>query len=69
MTISELDRLVTNTELTPVSKSILRKVRKIILSDTYVDPKVGKSTWSVSVDVDGEQPKTLTFSFKRNKDA
>ena len=65
MTVSDLDRLVTKTELTPLSKRMLREVRKVVLSGTVVEPEIGRASWSVSVDTEKGQPVTVRFSFRK----
>lgn len=62
LTIQDLDRLVSKTELTPTNKKALRAVRKMSITD--VDPLVGKRSWSISVDSYEGQPMMLSFSFK-----
>lgn len=66
MTIQELDRLVSKTELTPVSKQVLRKVRKAILSGQDTHPVIGNYTWRIEVDNSEGVPTRFTFSMRRN---
>lgn len=66
MTIQELDRLVSKTELTPTSKQVLRKVRKAILSGQEVHPVIGNYTWRIEVDNVEGHPTRFSFSMRRN---
>lgn len=66
MTIQELDRLISKTELTPYTKQVLRKVRKAILSGQSAHPIIGNYTWRVEVDNTEGQPQRFTFSMRRN---
>lgn len=67
MTIRELDRLVSQTEMTPLNKMALRRVRKAVTSGQVGDVQSGSATWSVSFDTDGGSQVTMSFSFKRDK--
>jgi hypothetical protein len=67
MTIQELDRLISKTELTPTSKQVLRKVRKAILAGQEAHPVIGNYTWKIEVDNIEGVPTRLTFSMRRNK--
>lgn len=49
MTIRELDRLVSQTDLTPASKQALRIVRKAVMSGQATDPVVHRYDWKVGV--------------------
>lgn len=66
MTIRELDRLVSKTEMTSISKTGLKAVRKAILSGRCGDPEVGTGTWSISMTSIGGSPVKMNFSFKRD---
>ena len=66
MTIQELDRLVSKTELTPTSKQVLRRVRKAILSGQEAHPVLGNYTWSIQVDTADGIPARFSFSMRRN---
>lgn len=68
MTVRELDRLVTKTQLSPVSKKALRFVRKAVVSGTCGDASVGHASWSVSIDSTEGTPVRMSFSFKRVTD-
>ena len=65
MTIRELDRLMSKTELTPLNKRVLRKVRKAVLSGNTTDPEIGSASWRIGV-TDGEHGVTVSFSFKKD---
>lgn len=66
MTERDLDRLVSKTEMNPLSKKALRQVRKAVVSGRVGDPNVGSAHWSVSFDnTVGSQVK-MSFSFKRD---
>jgi len=66
MDTRELDRLVSKTELNPVSKALLRKVRKASLKGQVLGPFMSKYEWSVVVDgVAGNSGAKLTFKMKR----
>src|SRR5687768_7722111 len=58
----ELDRLVSQTELTPASKRALRHVRSRVMSGVLHDPEVGNGYWEVRLD--GAR---LRFSLRRDK--
>lgn len=66
MTIRELDRLVSKTEITPLSRQGLRAVRKAVMSGRCSDPQLGGGTWSVSMTSIGGSPVRMNFSFKRD---
>lgn len=66
MTIRDLDRLVSKTEMTPTSKTMLRRVRKAVMSGQVVDSQQRKGTWTVALDSDGGSKVTMSFSFKRD---
>jgi len=65
MTVRELDRLVTRTEMTPLSKRALRNVRQAVISGRSGDPLVGEYSWSIGVDTEDGHAVRTTFSFKR----
>lgn len=67
LTIQELDRLISKTELTPTSKQVLRKVRKAMLSGNSADPIVGNYKWSVTILSVENQPVTVSFRMKRDR--
>jgi len=65
MDVRELDRLVSKTELTPVSKRALRHVRQAVMSGRCEGPHKTAGTWTVLVE-DGERGRRMTFSFRRD---
>lgn len=65
MTVRELDRLVSQTDLNPLSKKALRVVRKAVISGTCGDPEVQSGSWKISFDNQGKSV-TMRFSFKRD---
>jgi hypothetical protein len=66
MTIQELDRLVSKTELTPTSKQVLRRVRKAIMAGQEVHPVIGNYSWRIEVDNVEGQPTRFSFSMRRH---
>lgn len=68
MTIRDLDRLVSRTDMNPISKMALRSVRRAVITGRCGDPEVRSGSWSVVVDTSGGQPTRMTFSFKRDTD-
>lgn len=65
VTVQELDRLVTKTELNPVSKKALKAVRSAVISGYVGEPDVNEVKWSISIQTDGDYPAKMTFSFRR----
>lgn len=65
MTVQELDRLVTKTNMTPASKRALKEVRRVVQTGVHNDPKVGRTGWSISMDTDNGLPVHMSFSWKR----
>lgn len=63
METRDLDRLVSKTMLTPVSKRALRRVRKAALSGRVEGPFMTNYAWSVLVN-----DKRLTFSLRKDTD-
>lgn len=66
MTVSDLDRLVSKTQLDTTSKQCLRVVRKAVMSGQATDPVIGQYTWSVEVDVPNGTYRRFRFSMRRN---
>ena len=64
MNIRELDRLVSQTEMTPTSKLLLRHVRKAIYNGKTGEAEVREFSWSVPVDGDGT-PMRFRFQMRR----
>lgn len=50
MTLQQLDRLVSKTELTPNAKQALRLVRHATMSGRASEPEVSKYDWQIAVD-------------------
>lgn len=67
VTIAELDRLVSKTELDPLTKQALRVVRKAVMSGQATDPVLGQYTWSVEVDSPNGTARRFRFSMRRNE--
>lgn len=63
----ELDRLVSKTELSPISKQALREVRKAVVSGRATDPKVGDVDWEVGIVTRGGSSMVFRFSMKKVK--
>lgn len=65
MTVQDLDRLVTRTDISPIAKQGLRRVRKAVVSGRCGDAVVGTGSWSVAMDTEDGMPVRMSFSFKR----
>jgi hypothetical protein len=65
MTVAELDRLVNQTELTPLTKHALRGVRKAVMSGRASDPEVHRYDWTIGVET--RQGTGVRFSFSLRK--
>lgn len=65
MTIRDLDRLVSRTELNPVSKQALREVRQGVMSGRVSDAEVGEAEWRIGLCSRGGSDVKFVFSFKR----
>ncbi len=65
MVIKDLDRLVSRTDLTPVSKQALREVRKAVISGRSGDPQVGQADWRIEIVTRGGSTARLRFSMKK----
>ena len=66
MTVRELDRLVTKTEMTPLSKKGLRHVRRAVMTGKTGDPEIGSASWSIALDSYSGTGMRVSFSFKRD---
>lgn len=66
MTVRELDRLVSKTEMNTISKEALKTVRKAVLTGRCGDPSVTTGTWSVEIDTEFGRAVRMSFSFKRD---
>lgn len=67
MTVRDLDRLVSKTELTPITKKALKGVRSAVLSGRTGETEIGHANWSVEVQSLNGTPLRIKFSFKRDK--
>lgn len=67
MTVRDLDRLISKTELNPASKTVLRSVRKALSSGRVGNTAVGRASWSIEVQSLEGTPLRIRFSFKRDK--
>ena len=65
MTIRELDRLVSKTELDPATRLVLRHVRKMVYRGRTGQAEVREFSWTVPVE--GETPVRFSFRMKRAK--
>lgn len=65
MTLKELDRLVTKTELNSVTKKGLRHVRTAVLSGNCSDAKMNSGSWSVWVENESGNSIRMSFSFRK----
>jgi hypothetical protein len=66
MTIRDLDRLVSKTEMTPASKTALKAVRRAVMSGRCGNAEVGTGNWSITLDTDAGYGVKMNFSFKRD---
>lgn len=66
MTINDLDRLMSKTDLNPLSKSALRGVRRAIMSGRCGDAEIGSGSWAIEMDSLNGAPLRMRFSFKRD---
>lgn len=66
MTVQDLDRLVSKTDLNPMSKSALKNVRKAVMSGRCGDAEVGTAAWSISIDNEAGRQVRMSFTFKRD---
>lgn len=67
MTVQELDRLVSKTDINPISLSALKSVRKAVMSGRCGNPDVGEGSWTISIDTEVGRQVRMSFSFKRDK--
>lgn len=66
MTIKELDRLVSKTDITPETKQMLRVVRKAVMTGRCGDAQSGRGSWSIALDNPSGTAMRMSFSFKRD---
>lgn len=64
LTIRELDRLVSKTELTPTTKHLLRHVRRAVIDGRAGTAAVYEAAWTVAVDGDGTP---VRFQFRMTR--
>lgn len=67
VTIRELDRLVSKTEITPASKLLLRAVRKSTMRGRVRGPLLSRYTWTVIVEDFGSSGAKFRFNLKRSE--
>lgn len=65
VTIRDIDRLVSKTELSPVSKTALRGVRHAVMTGLASDPEEGKAEWRIGITSRGGNAVRFHFSFKK----
>jgi len=65
MTVRDLDKLVTKTEISPASKRALKEVRRAVQTGIVGDPVVGHASWAIAIDTAKGVPVRMVFSFKR----
>lgn len=65
MDVKELDRLVNKTELTPINKVVLRKVRQAVIKGHCDGPYMSRYTWEVHVEGAGAFQR-VRFSLKKD---
>jgi hypothetical protein len=68
VTISELDRLVSKTELTPAAKLLLRAVRKSVMKGRVRGPELSRYSWTVVVEDFGGRGAKFRFNLRREND-
>jgi hypothetical protein len=66
-TTRDLDRLVSQTEMDPVSKRALRHVRKAVISGRATDPSVHDYDWSIGVESRNGAGVRVTFTLRKAK--
>lgn len=64
-TTRDLDRLVSKTELNPVSKKVLREVRVAMMSGRASDPEVGQADWTIGFVSRGGSDIRWRFALKK----
>jgi hypothetical protein len=68
MTVSDLDRLVSKTEVNEATKSALREVRKAVMSGSCGNAEIGRGVWSIAIDTSAGRQVRMSFNFKRVSD-
>ncbi len=66
MTLKELDRLVTKTEMNEASKKALRHVRSAVMSGRCSDATLGGAAWSVAIESEHGNSMKVSFSFRKD---
>lgn len=66
LTVRELDRLVSKTELDPTTKLLLRHVRKAVINGRAGVAEVREYSWTVPVEGDGT-PFRFQFRMRRER--
>lgn len=65
MSIKELDRLVSKTNMNEASKKALKHVRTAVLCGKCGSPNLASDRWSVTLENEYGFPMRLSFSFKK----
>jgi hypothetical protein len=60
-----LDRLVTRTDLNPMSKRALKGVRRAVMQGRCGEPDEQSGEWSIAIDTERGVPIRMSFSFRR----
>jgi hypothetical protein len=69
MTVSDLDRLASKTDMNPMAKTAMRLVRSAVMTGRCGDAVINNGTWSVAIDTEAGRQVRMSFSFKRGQDA
>ena len=64
-TTRDLDRLVSRTDLNPVSKKALREIRVAVLTGRATDPTVGDAEWTIGIVSRGGSDFRYRFALKK----
>ncbi len=67
METKDLDRLVSKTHLTPVSKQALREVRRAMVAGRSGNPEIGEADWQIGIVTRGGSSARFRFSMKKVK--
>ena len=65
LAVRDLDRLVSRTELNPVSKRALKEVRRAVLTGVASDVNSNKAEWRIGISTAGGSVVRFSFSFKK----
>lgn len=65
LAIRELDRLVSKTEINPVSKRALKEVRRAVMTGVATDADQNKAQWRIGISTVGGTVVHFSFSFKK----